>query len=59
MIKSEQQESLPFNDALVEALVCPLDRADLIFTGTDLVCVACGRRYPVDDGVPEMLVEQE
>lgn len=45
---------------LAAILVCPVDKAAL---GEDvaaqrLVCTLCGRRYPVRDGIPVMLVEQ-
>lgn len=48
-------------DPLLERiLVCPVDKAAL---GQDeaasrLICVSCGRRYPVRDGIPVMLVEE-
>jgi uncharacterized protein len=46
--------------ALAEILVCPVDHGGL---GEDepasrLVCSVCGRRYPVRDGIPVMLVEE-
>ena len=46
--------------ALAEILVCPVDHADLEENPKDsvLVCTQCGRRYPVRDGVPVMLVEE-
>ena len=45
---------------LAEILVCPVDKADLT-EDTDalrLECTKCGRRYPVRDGIPIMLVEE-
>lgn len=44
------------NEELLEVLVCPVDREDLSLEGGELVCRACGRRYPVIDGIPNMLV---
>lgn len=45
---------------LAEVLVCPVDKRDLIedVQGQRLECTECGRRYPVRDGVPIMLVDQ-
>ena len=45
---------------LAEVLVCPVDKGDLDqdLTERKLVCTECGRRYPVRDGIPIMLVEQ-
>lgn len=41
-------------------LVCPVDHADLVDdeTAARLECSVCGRRYPVESGVPVMLVER-
>lgn len=45
---------------LAEVLVCPVDKADLIedTEAERLECTECGRRYPVRDGIPIMLVDQ-
>ena len=45
---------------LLEILVCPVDKAalDEDEAGLALVCQSCGRRYPVRDGIPVMLVEE-
>ena len=45
---------------LLEILVCPVDKEGLDedVSGPALVCRSCGRRYPVRDGIPVMLVEE-
>ena len=44
-------------ETLVESLVCPIDYADLRLSGTTLVCTRCERVYPIDVGIPNMLVD--
>lgn len=50
---------------LMEILVCPMCKGDLelsvekevdddVVTGT-LTCTACRERYPIEDGIPNML----
>lgn len=45
---------------LAEVLVCPVDKADLTEDeeASRLECTECGRRYPVEDGIPIMLVDR-
>lgn len=45
---------------LLDILVCPVDKADLALREKEsrLVCKACGRRYPIRDGIPIMLVDE-
>lgn len=43
---------------LMKLLVCPIDHAPLTVDARDLVCSSCGRRYPVTNGVPNMLVDE-
>ncbi|HWB89197.1 MAG TPA: Trm112 family protein [Acidimicrobiia bacterium] len=45
---------------LAEVLVCTVDKSKLIedMSAERLVCTECGRRYPVRDGIPIMLVEE-
>lgn len=45
---------------LRELLVCPVDHGDLVddVEAARLVCIVCGLRYPVVDGIPVMLVEE-
>lgn len=43
---------------LLEILVCPLGRAPLRQEGEYLVCTKCGLGYKVDDGIPNMLIDE-
>ena len=43
---------------LLDILACPACTAAVKFEGGKLVCTACGRRYPVRDGIPVMLVDE-
>jgi hypothetical protein len=49
---------MPVDKELLEILVCPDDRSAVREEGDRLVCTQCGRRYPVRDGIPVMLVEE-
>lgn len=44
---------------LMEILVCPVDKADLRLDGNTLVCTECGRSYQIEDGIPNMLADDE
>ncbi len=43
---------------LLELLACPACKTAVREEGEWLVCVSCGRRYPVREGIPVMLVEE-
>ena len=47
------------SDRLLEVLVCPADksRLDLLDGGQGFRCQRCGKKYPVRDGVPVMLID--
>jgi uncharacterized protein len=47
------------DETLLSLLACPAcdDRPPLRQEGNWLVCDACTRRYPIRDGLPEILVE--
>lgn len=44
---------------LLEIMACPFDRNDLFedVPASRLVCSSCGRRFPVEDGIPRMRPE--
>ena len=39
-------------------LACPACKAAVECKGDKIVCVQCGRKYPVKDGIPIMLVDE-
>ena len=43
---------------LLELLVCPACKQPVREEGERLVCVQCGRRYPIREGIPVMLIEE-
>lgn len=49
---------MPLDPRLLELLVCPACRTALAEQDRGLRCVACGRLYPVRDGIPVLLVDE-
>lgn len=43
---------------LLNILACPLCKTGVRLDGDRLVCTKCGRRYPIKDDIPVMLVEE-
>jgi uncharacterized protein YbaR (Trm112 family) len=43
---------------LLEILACPVDKQPVELRDDRLVCVECGRRYPIRDGIPVMLEDE-
>ncbi|WP_332898833.1 methytransferase partner Trm112 [Haladaptatus sp. CMSO5] len=52
-------------ESLMDILCCPMDKSDLelevderdddeVLSGT-LVCTECGERFPIEDGIPNLL----
>ena len=46
---------------LLDILRCPVCHSTVVEDepGSALVCTGCGRRYPVIDGIPDMVVPDE
>ena len=40
-------------------LVCPVDHGPLEDGDDALICARCGRRYPIVDGIPDMVPNEE
>lgn len=43
---------------LLDILACPLCKTDVYEEEDRIVCAKCGRRYPIRDDIPVMLVEE-
>ena len=43
---------------LLDILACPVCKTAVRLEGDRLICSQCGRRYPIRDGIPVMLVEE-
>ena len=48
---------LGISETLLGLLVCPIDKGELTIVDSVLQCRTCGRRYPVEEGIPNMMVE--
>jgi hypothetical protein len=48
----------PIPEDLLEILRCPLGKAPLRLEGDALVCTKCGLTYRIEDGIPNMLVDE-
>ena len=43
---------------LLDILACPACKTEVTLDGDRLVCAQCGRRYPIRDGIPVMLIDE-
>ena len=43
---------------LLAILACPACKADVRLENDRIVCVKCGRRYPIKDDIPIMLIDE-
>jgi len=54
------EEATMIDASLLEILVCPDCKADVELDAEQkqIVCTGCGKRYPIRDGIPIMLIEE-
>ena len=43
---------------LIAILACPACKGDVAEKNEKVICVKCGRKYPIKDGIPIMLVDE-
>jgi len=43
---------------LLEVLRCPIGKAKLKQEGDYLVCTSCGAKYPIEDDIPILLIDE-
>ncbi len=46
------------DEEFLSLLACPVCKTNVRREGERLVCATCGRRYPIREGIPVMLVEE-
>ncbi len=49
---------MPLDPRLLEILCCPACHGDLAERPDGLRCQGCGLLYPIEDGIPVMLVDR-
>lgn len=55
---SKVSEEPTISAELLEILACPVCKEHVCLEGAKLTCARCGRRYPMREGIPIMLVEE-
>ncbi len=43
---------------LLEILACPACKQDVELKDNEIVCKKCGKKYPIKDGIPIMLIDE-
>jgi len=43
---------------VLPTIVCPACHSRLTLSGTTVNCDGCGRSYPIEDGIPVLLVDR-
>ncbi len=54
----ESRRSPSFDPSVVDRLACPACLGKLRLEEGALVCAACGRTYPVIDGIPVLIADR-
>ena len=51
-------DSTDVDASLLEILACPDDKQPIVKMDDKIVCTSCGKRYPIRDGIPVMLMDE-
>jgi uncharacterized protein YbaR (Trm112 family) len=46
------------DEELLKILACPACKSGVEYKDNKIVCRGCGRKYPVKDGIPIMLIDE-
>lgn len=46
------------SNELLEVLRCPIGKAKLKQEDDYLVCASCGAKFPIEDGIPILLIDE-
>lgn len=47
-----------FDQAVLDLIACPACNSSVQVRSDRIVCCACGRAYPIIDGIPVLIVER-
>ena len=47
-----------FDKELLRILRCPMGKSELRLENNYLVCIQCGPKFSIQDGIPVMLIEE-
>ena len=53
-----KEKGMALNKELIEIMVCPDCRGKVTETDDFVKCNSCGKRYPIRDGIPIMLISE-
>jgi hypothetical protein len=56
---ADSNQSRAFDPSVLGQLACPACLGELLLDGDKLVCVECGRSYPIVDGIPVLIAGRE
>ena len=54
----DTRQTIPLDDSTVSELACPACTGDLHLEPAHLLCLTCGRAYPVIDGIPVLIADR-
>jgi uncharacterized protein YbaR (Trm112 family) len=57
LIADKRRHSM-IDKELLDILACPACKADVKLEGERIVCTKCGRRYPIRNDIPIMLIDE-
>jgi uncharacterized protein YbaR (Trm112 family) len=59
-VAASKNDAAPLDPGLLEIMACPDCKSPVAQDGAWIVCQKpdCGKRYPIRDGIPVMLVEE-
>jgi uncharacterized protein YbaR (Trm112 family) len=58
MVENRERCGDVIDKELLEILACPACKAPVTQQGDRIVCTKCGRRYPIRNDIPVMLIDE-
>ena len=49
---------MDIDEEMLDILACPACKADVKLEEQKIVCTECGRKYPIREGLPIMLIDE-